>query len=136
MNIYLDIDGTMIHEDHWDTENQAAVGLAEFIIALRPHNTYWLTTHCMDGNPKRARTIMKQYLPIELHADIERIIPTTWNILKTEGIDWTSDFIWFDNDIFPAEWERMRQGREGQQVIEVNLKQNPEQLIEITNSVL
>ena len=136
MNIYLDIDGTMIHEDHWDTENQAAAGLAEFIIALRPHNTYWLTTHCMDGNPKRARAIMKKYLPIELHADIERIIPTTWNILKTEGIDWSQDFIWFDNDIRPAESERIQQGTDGQQAIEVNLKLNPEQLIEITNSVL
>lgn len=126
----------MIHEDHWDTENQAAAGLAEFIIALRPHNTYWLTTHCMDGNPKRARAIMKKYLPIELHADIERIIPTTWNILKTEGIDWSQDFIWFDNDIRPAESERIQQGTDGQQAIEVNLKLNPEQLIEITNSVL
>jgi hypothetical protein len=131
MNIYLDIDGTMLHEDNWNTENQAVAGLAEFIIALRPHTTYWLTTHCRDGNPDRARSIMKQHLPLELHPDIDRIKPTTWDILKTEGIDWSQDFIWFDNDISPYEWEQIEQGTENQQVIQVNLKLNADQLQEI-----
>lgn len=136
MDIYLDIDGTMLHEDHWDTENQAAAGLAEFIIALRPHNTYWLTTHCRDGNPERPREIMKRFVAPELHADIDRIKPTVWDTMKTQGIDWSCDFIWFDNDISPFEWEKIEQGTEGQQAIEVNLKLNPKQLIEITNDVL
>ena len=136
MNIYLDIDGTMLHEDRWDMENLAAEGLAEFITALRPHTTYWLTTHCRDGNPDRAREIMKRFLPPELHPCIDRIRPTTWDRHKTEGIDWSQDFIWFDNDISDYEWEQIKQGSEGQQAIEVNLKQNAEQLIEITRDVL
>lgn len=136
MDIYLDIDGTMIHEDHWDAENQAAQGLKEFIIALRPYNTYWLTTHCRDGNPERAREIMKRHVPTELYADIDRIKPTVWDTMKTQGIDWSRDFIWFDNDISPFEWERIEQGTENQQAIEVNLKQNPSQLIEITSDLL
>ncbi len=136
MNIYLDIDGTMIHEDRWDMENPAADGLAEFIIALRPHNTFWLTTHCRDGNPERAREILKRYLPIELHAEIDRIKPTVWDMMKTEGIDWSQDFIWFDNDISAFEWEKIEQGSENQQAIEVNLKINPKQLEEITEDVL
>jgi hypothetical protein len=52
---------------------------------------------------------MKQFLPLELHADIDRIKPTVWDTLKTQGIDWTQDFIWFDNDISPFEWERLNQ---------------------------
>ncbi len=136
MDIYLDIDGTMLHEDKWDATEQAADGLAEFIIALRPYDTFWLTTHCRDGNPERARAIMKQYLPPELHADIDRIKPTKWDTEKTQGIDWSHDFIWFDNDISASEWERIREGSEGQQAIEVNLKQNPQQLMEITSDVL
>jgi hypothetical protein len=136
MNIYLDIDGTMIHEDHWDIEHQAAAGLAEFIIALRPYNTFWLTTHCRDGNAEQSREIMKRFVPAELHADIDRIKPTVWDTLKTQGIDWSHDFIWFDNDISAFEWEKIEQGTEGQQAIEVNLKLNPKQLIEITNDVL
>ncbi len=136
MNIYLDIDGTMIHEDRWDMENPAADGLAEFIIALRQHNTFWLTTHCRDGNPERAREIMKRYLPIELHAEIDRIKPTVWDMMKTEGIDWSQDFIWFDNDISAFEWEKIEQGSENQQAIEVNLKINPKQLLEIARDIL
>jgi hypothetical protein len=136
MNIYLDIDGTMIHEDRWDRANPVADGLAEFIIALRPHNTYWLTTHCRDGNPERAREIMKRHLPPELHADIDRIKPTVWDTQKTEGIDWSEDFIWFDNDISDCEVEKIEQGSENQQAIEVNLKENPKQLIEITRDIL
>ncbi len=135
MNIYLDIDGTMIHEDHWDMINLAAEGLPEFIIALRPHTTYWLTTHCRDGNPERAREIMKRYLPTELHTDIDRIKPTVWDTMKTEGIDWSQDFIWFDNDITTFERKKIEQGNEGQLLIEINLKTNPKQLIEITNDV-
>ena len=134
MNIYLDIDGTMIHENL--IEPKGAEGLAEFIIALRPHTTYWLTTHCCDGNPEKAREIMKRFVPQELHADIDRIKPTVWDTLKTQGIDWSQDFIWFDNDISTAEWERIRQGTENQQAIEVNLKANSRHLVEITEEFL
>lgn len=133
MNIYLDIDGTLIHEDHF--ESKAAAGLAEFLIALRPHQTFWLTTHCRDGNPERPRSILKQYLPPELHPDIDRIQPTTWDMMKTEGIDWSQDFIWFDNDISPIEWERIKKGTEHQQVIEINLRANPNQLLEVTADI-
>jgi len=73
MDIYLDIDRAMIHEDHWVIENQGAAGLAEFIIALRPYNTYWLTTHCREGNPYRPREILKYFLQSQLHADIGKI---------------------------------------------------------------
>lgn len=134
MNIYLDIDGTMIHENL--AESIPAIGLAEFIIALRPHTTYWLTTHCRDGNPERPREIMKQYLPAELHVDIDRIKPTVWDILKTEGIDWSKDFIWFDNDIRDAEWKMFAQSKEGQSFIEVDLRTNPIHLLEITKDLI
>ncbi len=136
MKIYLDIDGTMLHEDHWDNQNLAVAGLAEFLHALRPHETYWLTTHCRDGNPERAREIMKRHIPEELYPDIDRIKPTVWDTLKTDGIDWTSEFIWFDNDISDAEWERFPMADKGQQVYEVNLIENPNQLIEITRDLL
>lgn len=136
MNIYLDIDGTMIHEDEWGRDNLAAAGLAEFIIALRPYDTYWLTTHCRNGNPERPREIMKRHLPESLHPDIDRIKPTVWDTMKTQGIDWTEDFIWFDNDIMDAEWLRFESAKPEQQVIEVNLRTNPEQLKEITRDIL
>lgn len=136
MKIYLDIDGTMIHDDLSDMYCKAAAGLKEFIIALRPHDTYWLTTHCTEGDPTQARQIMKGVLPESLHADIDRIKPTAWQDLKTNGIDFDSDFIWFDNDIFTNEWKRLKQCNENQLVIEVDLRNNPRHLIEITRDIL
>lgn len=135
MKIYLDIDGTLIHEDRWDMANPAAEGLEEFIIALRPYDTHWLTTHCTDGDPANARRIIKAVLPEFLHADIDRIKPTVWQDLKTKGIDFNSDFIWFDNDIFNGEWEVLKQCNENQTVIEVDLRTNPQHLIEIVRDI-
>jgi hypothetical protein len=136
MKIYLDIDGTMIHEDRWDLPNPAATGLEEFIVALRPYDTYWLTTHCTTGDPEKAQRIMKNVLPESLHADIDRIKGTVWSDMKTEALDWESDFIWFDNDIFDAEWKALEKCNDNQSVVQVDLRTNPKQLIEITRDIL
>jgi hypothetical protein len=136
MKIYLDIDGTLIHEDLTENYCNPAAGLEDFIIALRPHNLYWLTTHCRDGNPERARQIVKKHLPESLHPDIDRIKGTVWDLNKTEGIDWDSEFIWFDNDIFDAERAAFSDAPDTQSFIEVDLKVNPKQLIEITKDIL
>lgn len=136
MKIYLDIDGTMIHEDRWDLDNPAAAGLEDFIVALRPHETYWLTTHCTTGDPEKARQIMKKVLPESLHPDIDRIKGTIWTDMKTGALDWESDFIWFDNDIFSAEWKALEQCKDNQSVVQVDLRTNPEQLVEITRDIL
>ncbi len=136
MKIYLDIDGTMIHEDLSENLGKAAAGLEDFIIALRPHDTYWLTTHCRTGDPTRPREIMKRVLPEELHADIDRIKPVHWDINKTDALDFDSDFIWFDNDISEMEWKALEKCNDSQSVIQVDLRTNPKQLEEITRDVL
>ena len=136
MKIYLDIDGTMVHEDLSENYGKPAVGLEEFITALRSHDTYWLTTHCMDGNPEHARELMKRHLPQSLHGDIDRIKPTIWHTLKTEALDWNSDFIWFDNDIMEAEWKAFENCSPNQSVMQVDLMENPNQLEEITRDIL
>lgn len=126
----------MIHEDLTENYGKPAVGLEEFIIALRPHDTYWLTTHCMDGNPEHAQVMMKKHLPKELHQDIEKIRPTVWSDMKTEALDWDTDFIWFDNDIFEQEWKDLERCGDNQFVVQVDLKKNPSQLIEITRDLI
>ena len=136
MKVYLDIDGTLIHEDLGPNYGKPAAGLADFVRALRPYDVYWLTTHCRDNDPVRAREIVKRVLPEELHADIDRIKPVVWDMMKTEALDWESDFIWFDNDIFDEERAAFANALPTQQFIEVDLRQNPDQLIEITRDVL
>lgn len=134
--IYLDIDGTMIHEDLSDNYGKPAKGLEKFIIALRPYDTFWLTTHCTDGDTTTARRIMKAVLPLSLHADIDRIQGTVWDTMKTKAIDWNSDFIWFDNDVYEGERESLKKCTEDQMVLEVDLRANPHQLEEITRDIL
>ena len=136
MKIYLDIDGTMIHEETGPMWSKPAAGLEDFIIALRPYETWWLTTHCMEGDPVRAVEMMKRVLPDVLHPDIDRIKPTAWKIDKTEALDWDSDFIWFDNDIFEQEWKDLEKCRDNQSVVQVDLVANPKQLEEITRDLL
>ena len=98
MKIYLDIDGTMIHEEI-EKAGVPALGLEEFLVALRPYDTYWLSTHCMNGNPEFAQRLMKKKVSEEFYEDIERVTPTAWSVLKTDALDFTSDFIWFDNEV-------------------------------------
>lgn len=135
MKVYLDIDGTLIHED-LDRIGQPAVGLPEFIQALRPCDVYWLTTHCKDGDAAQAAAIVKRVLPEELHADIDKIRPTTWAEKKTEALDFSDDFIWFDNDIFDDEWEALKACGPEQSAVQVDLVHNPEQLTEIVRDIL
>ena len=137
MNIYLDIDGTLIYED-LERRNQPAEGLEEFLIALRPHTVYWLTTHCMDGDPQYARALMKRTVSENLHADIDRIQPTTWQQRKTEAIDFTKDFLWLDNDVYPEDREDLRAKalKDGQWLAEVDLVANPNRLRDIVRDYL
>lgn len=137
MKIYLDIDGTLIHEDI-ERAGEPAEGLEDFIRALRPYDVYWLTTHCMDGDPIHARKLMKASVPAELHADIDRIKPTRWGVMKTEAIDFSGPFIWFDNDVMASERQVLRNKavNERQWLIEVNFEENPRRLVEIVREVL
>lgn len=79
---------------------------------------------------------MKEKVPEAYHADIDRIKPTVWQDMKTEALDFSSDFIWFDNDIFDTEWKVLEKCNENQSVVQVDLRTNPEHLIEITRDIL
>jgi len=136
MKIYLDIDGTLIHDDLTENCGKPAEGLWEFLEALRPHETYWLTTHCRDGNPNKARQIMKRVVPEAYYSDIDKIKPTKWQDLKTDALDFDSDFIWFDDCIFSAEWKVLEKRTDNQMVIQVDLRNNPDHLCEITRDIL
>lgn len=132
--IYLDIDGTLIHEDLTENYGKPAAGLEDFIKAIREYDVYWATTHCREGNPERARELVKPYLPEELHPDIDRVKGTIWDVNKTEGFDWESDFIWIDNEIFDEERNQIiEKGSGGQSYIEIDLRENPKDLIRATS---
>lgn len=92
----------------------------------------------MEGDPQYARMKIKAVLPNELHGDIDRIKPTKWNILKTEAIDFSDEFMWFDNDVSFLERDVLRKKTLGdqQQLVEIDLVANPNNLLDVVRDKL
>ncbi|MBU0458469.1 hypothetical protein KKF03_03390, partial [Patescibacteria group bacterium] len=61
--------------------------------------------------------------------------PTTWNTWKTEAIDFSQDFLWFDDYIFAEEKEVLKENNALDKWIEVDLAKDPDILENITNEM-
>lgn len=99
MNLYLDIDGVLISDDP-RSFGTPAPQVKEFLQALNAsgHPVYWLTTHCMDGDLTHLREYLQKYLPPDVYAHTVGYKPNIWHEFKTDGIDFSQDFLWFDDD--------------------------------------
>ena len=60
---------------------------------------------------------------------LEKIKPSKWYSLKTEGIDLNSDFLWFDDVIFQAEYNVLEKINKEHCLIKV--ENNLEELVEL-----
>ena len=123
MNIYLDIDGVLLANDK-QAANHAHEFL-EFIVSKYP--TYWLTTHC-HGDASTAVERLALIFPPETIELCKKILPTDWDIAKTEGIDFSQDFLWFDDDLFPDEKADLLKNKALDKWIEVYLYKDPNHL--------
>jgi hypothetical protein len=99
MNIYLDIDGILLTK--YGTLVPGAPDFIKYIV--KKHNVYWLTTWCKDGKSDKALEILTKHFPEESIKYLEKIKPTTWRTWKTEAIDFSKDFRWIDDMVFPEE---------------------------------
>ncbi len=134
-NIYLDVDGTIIHEDIGNY-NKPAAHLKEFLEVLDDYPVYWLTTHCREGNSTFVLRHLQNLLPADLFQHVIRFQPTTWNRSKTEGIDFSHpNFLWFDDHAFSDDFKTLAQHHAISKYIEVNLTKNPDQLLDIVRNV-
>lgn len=125
MNIYLDIDGVLLAN-----ENYAALYAKEFLFRVLekyPDTTYWLTTHCQ-GDPETPIEHVGHLFDAETRALMRKIKPTQWNVAKTEAIDFTKPFLWFDDDCFPDERVVLKSHGVFDNWIEVDLGKNVNQL--------
>lgn len=99
MNVYLDIDGTLLHKDGTPAE-----GLHDFLEwVTQEADCYWLTTHCRDGSLEHLHSYLKRSLEPETFELIKLIKPTVWDVLKTEAIDFGYDFRWLDDQPMASE---------------------------------
>lgn len=125
MNIYLDIDGVLLAN-----ENTLALHAEEFLSTLLekyPETTYWLTTHCWRGE-NRAVEILSPHLSPELIERIKRIKPTEWGEAKTDAIDFSQPFLWFDDDLYPEEKAALEANSAVDNWIGIDLVKDPNQL--------
>ena len=125
INIYLDIDGVLLID-----ETHAAPHADEFLQAVLkeyPDSTYWLTTHNWQGE-NRTKEVLGPYLKPETVALLDRIKPTVWNEMKTDGIDFSQKFLWLDDDLWPEEAVELDRHQANDNFIMINLQKDPNQL--------
>ena len=131
MNIYLDIDGVILTKNQ-----QPAPYLKEFLSFLSKHYpTYWLTTHCK-GDANHTINYLSQFLDTETIQILKKVQATNWQTAKTEAIDFNKSFLWFDDQIFEFEKEKLVKHNCLKSWIKVNLIKNPNQLKDILNIFL
>lgn len=132
MNIYLDIDGVLLVN-----ETHAANHADDFIQAVLekyPDSTYWLTTHNWQGE-NRAKDVLALYLKPETVELLDKIKPSEWGELKTDAIDFDQDFLWFDDDLWPAELKVLEKNEALHQFIMVDLSKDPDMLQKLTEVI-
>lgn len=130
MNVYLDIDGVILAN-----EGQSANYAKEFIKYLTDnHSVYWLTTHCK-GDADYTVNHINRFFDIETIDLLKIIKPTNWNTWKTEAIDFTKPFIWFDDQVFDFEKKDLEKHNALSNWIKVDLSKNEEQLKDLINTL-
>jgi hypothetical protein len=121
--LYLDIDGVLLKKD-----GPPAEGMVEFLASVTEHfECYWLTTHC-DGDSDQVFLYLVGRVPAEALPYIEKIKPTRFGALKTEAIDWNSDFYWLDDTVFESEQAVLRSHGAESSFLHTDINQDPSAL--------
>lgn len=125
MNIYLDIDGVLVHNGKPADHLEAFI---EYLHSNYAGNIYWLTTHCQ-GDSAPAVTYIERFVTnAETLKRIREFKPTKWGVSKTEGIDFGASFLWFDDTLLYGEKQILAGRGASDNMILVNLTKNPDSL--------
>lgn len=130
-NIYLDIDGVLLAND-LNPANYANEFLRH-VLEVFPESTYWLTTHC-NGDASVPIKHIGHLFEDDVTLLMEKIQPTSWETAKTRAIDFSTPFLWFDDDLFFEEKEELNKHGLLDNWIEMNLAKNPNQLANFLSS--
>jgi hypothetical protein len=126
MNIYLDIDGVLLTKS-----GDQANFVKDFLKQIVKNNkVFWLTTHC-NGDSIFTVRFLERFFDEETIEIMKNILPTSWNTLKTEAIDFSQPFLWFDDYLLNVEKEILKQHNCFNSWVEINLVKDPNQLLEI-----
>lgn len=132
-DIYLDIDGVILANDKY-----AASHVEQFLRYVTDnYPTYWLTTHCHNGDTNWIREYLDPICTDGTMELIKRIKPTEkdWDIAKTEAIDFSKPFLWFDDDLYPEERQALTDRNCLANWVEVDLAVNENRLMDFINNM-
>jgi len=128
MNIYLDVNGVLLTK-----QDKPAKHVIKFLKYITDrHDVYWLTTHCQ-GDTEHLLDYLSDRLSEEAMQYAKLIKPTTWDTWKTEGIDFSKDFRWLDDNVFTEELQELKKNDCEDKLINIDLVKNPNQLLDIVN---
>lgn len=130
-NIYLDIDGVLLAND-LNPANHANDFLRR-VLAEYPESTFWLTTHC-NGDASVPIQHIGHLFDADVQELMKKIKPTTWETAKTRAIDFSTPFLWFDDDLFFEEKQELEKHGVLDNWIEVNLTKDENQLSKFLSS--
>jgi len=140
-NVYLDVDGVLVLDD-LENAGKGALRLGLFLLHIGNLQAdgvlkiHWLTTHCRNGSDENVLKYLKTRLDPHDHDLIIRmkIEPTSWKELKTEAIDFSKDFLWIDDELFPEELDVLKKNNAENKFVKIDLQKNKYQLKDITYS--
>ncbi len=120
MKIYLDIDGTLLGQN-----SVPAKGLHEFLeYVIQHHDCYWLTTHCK-GDSEGALNSLRRNNVVQDTIDLAtKIKATDWDVLKTDAIDMSEDFVWFDDSPMASELIALEKNNKTDSLYHMNTREN------------
>lgn len=127
-NVYLDINGVLLTNSLRPADFQQE--FLEFI--TQNFNVYWLTTLIKDGDPQRALDFLEMVEDEKAMEMLRKITPTSWKNSKTEAIDFSTPFYWFDDRIQEKDRQILKEKNCEHSIILVNLNENPHQLLNFT----
>lgn len=128
--LYLDIDGVLLGKSKPDDIEIILANHAEEFLefCLKHYKCYWLTTHCREGNASSVISLLKGYADTSVIKLIKSVNPVSWDTLKTEAIDFSSDFYWVDNQPLWSETELLKKNNVLDRLILVDTRKEPDAL--------
>lgn len=125
-NIYLDVDGVLLDNGkpakHVDD-------FLRYVLKECPDTTYWLTTRC-NGDAGDVLRQIQDLFAEDTQKLLEMIKPTSWPIVKTQAIDFSQPFLWYDDQLGWADEQALKEHDAMNSLRRIDLEANPDQLKE------
>ena len=123
VDIYLNVDGVLL-----DDNSRPANYSREFIKYIVPNfPTYWLSSRAKDKNSMIIKDLSVVFEPKIIQL-ISTVRWTRWSFAKTQAIDFSRPFLWFDDELVVHERLELIRNNALESWVEVNLAEDENRL--------